>query len=161
MALRPVTRRNFHQFRAGAEIVLEARRKSIKTRERKTIRLYVCIRATVGSSLRVLDWIGLPRQQYKHSKPRCGSASPVPVSNWNYTFPSTTFDLPQYIATCFPPWLSSFVHIELINNVHESVPYLSILQWWTCLHVSFYLTWALCILFGFYFTFTSFYLLYK
>ena len=80
MALRPVTRRNFHQFRAGAEIVLEARRKSIKTRERKTIRLYVRIRSgflATGIGL----WIGLPRQQYKHSKPRCGSASLVPVSN--------------------------------------------------------------------------------
>lgn len=68
--------------RAGGEIVFEARQKGIRARERKTIRSYVRIRATVGTySLWVLDWIGLPRQQYKHSKPRCGSASPVPVSN--------------------------------------------------------------------------------
>lgn len=86
---------------------------------------FICTYATAGTySLWVLDWIGLPRQQYKHSKPRCGSASPVPVSNWNYTFPSTTFDLPQYIAT-LSPLAASFVHIELIIGIRESTSYLS------------------------------------
>ncbi|KYN00721.1 hypothetical protein ALC62_08403 [Cyphomyrmex costatus] len=60
------------QVRAEAEIVLKSRRKGIKTRERKTIRSYVRIYTCYSTSLRVLDWIGLPRQQYKHSEPRCG-----------------------------------------------------------------------------------------
>ncbi|TGZ46402.1 Uncharacterized protein DBV15_03660, partial [Temnothorax longispinosus] len=42
-------------------------------KERRFVHMYVYTWLQWGTySLWVLDWIGLPRQQYKHSKPRCG-----------------------------------------------------------------------------------------
>jgi len=77
-------------FGRRSEIVLETRSGEKKVtmrgrrgreREREAIRSYVYW------MLRVLDWIGLPRQQNKHSKPRCGSASPCSCFKLKLHFP--------------------------------------------------------------------------
>lgn len=57
----------------------KARRRGEKKRDwekDRFIREYIVYVLCVAYPPWVLDWIGSPRQQYKHSKPRCGSASP-------------------------------------------------------------------------------------
>lgn len=88
-----------------------------RERKRQTIRSYVY------TMLRVLDWIGLPRQQNKHSKPRCGSASPSSCFKLKLHFPvyvrPVTSRTVSFSLSRLHPHRERKRDIALINSIGE------------------------------------------
>lgn len=115
-------------WKSDRKVTLEEKRRTENNSFMYTYMRYIHMYSIYYSSW-VLDWIGLPRQQYKHLKARCGSVSPIPVSNWNYTF--------RLHSTCyailrsryrFSLFVAFFLHIKLtINDAHGESSCVSLL----------------------------------